>query len=137
MYLETSHHAGIMSPVEHIFPLGCNTADTQVRGSTTDTRKAGAGAQTESPGLIAGGEAGMPSAEKVLASQVNWHLVMVSCVSNSGQFLLDSSPCVNFIIPVVATKTSHSGDENWGDRGSSWDERHQNFQANMGIWGWS
>ena len=37
-----------MSPVEHIFPLGCNTADTQVRGSTTDTRKAGAGAQTES-----------------------------------------------------------------------------------------
>ncbi|KAJ1356833.1 hypothetical protein KIN20_014646 [Parelaphostrongylus tenuis] len=44
-----------MSPVGHIFPLGCNTADTQVRGSTTDTRKAGAGAQTESPGLTAGG----------------------------------------------------------------------------------
>ena len=45
---------------------------------------------------------------------MNWHLGMVSCISNSGQFLLDSSPCVNFIIPVVATKTSHSGDENWG-----------------------
>ena len=44
-------------------------------------------------------------------------LGMFSCVSNSGQFLLDSSPCVNFIIPVVATKTSHSGNENWGDRG--------------------
>ena len=54
---------------------------------------------------------------KVLASQVNWHLGMVSCVSNSGQFLLDSSPCVKFIIPVVVTKTPHSGDENWGDRG--------------------
>ena len=49
----------------------------------------------------------------------------------SGQFLLDSSPCVNFIIPVVGTKTSHSGDENWGDRGWSWGERHQDSQANM------
>ena len=52
-----------MSPVGHIFPLGCNTADTQVRGSTTDTRKAGAGAQTESPGLTGGGGAGVLSAE--------------------------------------------------------------------------
>ena len=74
---------------------------------------------------------------KVLASQVNWHLGMVSCVSNSGQFLLDSSPCVNFIIPVVVTKTSHSGDENWGDRGWSWRERHQSSQANIYTWGWS
>ena len=41
---------------------------------------------------------------------------MVSCVSNSGRFLLESSPCVNFMVPVVATKTSHSGDENWGER---------------------
>ena len=48
MSLETSHHAGLMSFVGHIFPLGYNTADKQVRGSTTDTRKAGAGAQTES-----------------------------------------------------------------------------------------
>ena len=54
---------------------------------------------------------------KGLSSQVNWRLGMVSCVSNSGQFLLDSSPYVNFIIPVVGTKTSHSGDENCGDRG--------------------
>ena len=30
-----------MSIVGHIFPLGYNTADTQVRGSTTDTRKLG------------------------------------------------------------------------------------------------
>ena len=63
MSLETSHHAGLMSAVGHIFPLGCNTADTQVRGNTTDTRKAGAGAQTESPGLTAAGGLGVPSAE--------------------------------------------------------------------------
>ena len=30
------------------FPPGVDTAETQVRGSTVDTRKAGAGAQTES-----------------------------------------------------------------------------------------
>ena len=53
----------------------------------------------------------------VLASRVNWHLAMVTCVSVSGQFVLDSSPCVNYIIPVVVTTTSHSGDENWGERG--------------------
>ena len=44
-----------MSLVGHIFPLGYNRANTQVRGSTTDTGKAGAGAQTESPGLMGGG----------------------------------------------------------------------------------
>ena len=53
MSLETSYHAGLMSFAGHVFPLGYNTADTQVRGSTTDTRKAGAGAQTESSGLRA------------------------------------------------------------------------------------
>ena len=63
MSLETSHHVGLMSLVGHNFPLGYNTADTQVRGSTTHTRKAGAGAQTESPGLMGGGGGGVPSAE--------------------------------------------------------------------------
>ena len=63
MSLETSHHAGLMSAVGHIFPLGCIAADTQVRGSTTDTRKAGAGAQAKSPGLSAGEGAGVPSTE--------------------------------------------------------------------------
>ena len=63
MSLETSHYAVLMSLLGHIFPLGYNTADTQVRGSTTDTRKAGAGAQTESPGLTGGGGVGVPSAE--------------------------------------------------------------------------
>ena len=53
----------------------------------------------------------------VLASRVTWNLAMVTCVSVSGQFVLDSSPCVNYIIPVVVTTTSHSGDENWGERG--------------------
>ena len=52
-----------MSLVGDIFTLGYNTADIQERGSTTDTRKAGAGAQTESPGLTLGGVEGMPSAE--------------------------------------------------------------------------
>ena len=56
---------------------------------------------------------------------------MDSCVSNLGQFILDSSPCVNFIIPVVVTKTSNSGDENWGDMGWSWGERHRDSQASM------
>ena len=51
-----------MSLVGHIFPWGI-TADTQVRGSATDSRKAGAGAQTESPGLTGGGGVGVPSAE--------------------------------------------------------------------------
>ena len=63
MSLETSHHAGLMSLVGHIFPLGYNTADTQVRGSTTDTRKAGVGAQTEPPVLTEAGGLGVPSAE--------------------------------------------------------------------------
>ena len=63
MPLETSHHAGLMSLVGHIFPPGYNTADTQVRGSTTDTWKTGAGAQTESPELTGGGVAVGPSAE--------------------------------------------------------------------------
>ena len=63
MSLETSYHAGLMSLVGHIFPLGYNRADTQIRGSTTDTGKAGAGAQTEAPGLTGGGGEGVPSAE--------------------------------------------------------------------------
>ena len=50
-----------MSLVGHIFPWGI-TADAQVRGSTTDTRKSGAGAQTETPGLTAGGGAVVSSA---------------------------------------------------------------------------
>ena len=63
MSLETSHHSGLMSLVGHIFPLGYNTGDSEVRGSTTDTRKAGAGAQTESSGATGGRGAGVPSAE--------------------------------------------------------------------------
>ena len=53
----------------------------------------------------------------VLASRVNWHGAMVTCVSVSGQFVLDSSTGVNCIIPMVVSKTSHSVDENWGERG--------------------
>ena len=64
MSLETSHHAGLMSLVGCIFPLGCNKEDTQVIGSTTDTRRAGSGAQTESPGLMAGGGARVPSGQQ-------------------------------------------------------------------------
>ena len=53
----------------------------------------------------------------ILASRVNWRWAMVSCVSVSGQFVLDSSPCVNCIIPEVVSKTSHSMDEYWGEVG--------------------
>ena len=53
----------VSCPLWDTFSLWCNTADTQVRGNTTDTRKAGAGAQTESPGLTAAGGLGVPSAE--------------------------------------------------------------------------
>ena len=52
-----------MSFVGHIFPLGYNTGDTLVRGSTTDTRKAGAGAQTESP---------VETLEKVVGLRLIW-----------------------------------------------------------------
>ena len=41
MSLETSHHAGLMSLVEHIFPLGCNTADTQSEGAPRTPGKQG------------------------------------------------------------------------------------------------
>ena len=53
----------------------------------------------------------------VLTSRVNWHWAMFTCVSISGQFVLDSCLCVNCIIPVVVSKTSHSVDEYWGERG--------------------
>ena len=53
----------------------------------------------------------------VLASRVNWRWPVVTCVSVSGQCVSDSSPGVNCIIPAVVSKTSHSVDENWGERG--------------------
>ena len=73
----------------------------------------------------------------VQASRVNWCWAMVMCVSIPGHFVLDSSPCVNCIIPVVVSKTSHCVDETWGQRGSSWGERHQDSQAHVDTWGWS
>ena len=73
----------------------------------------------------------------VLASRVNWHWAMVMCVCISGHFVLDSSLGVNCIIPVVLSKTSHSVDETWGERGSSWGESHRDSQAHVDAWGWT
>ena len=119
--LDAPHPAGLIPvPCGHTFPLGWNTAETRVRGGTktpgrhvlelrlspqasrTHDRRRGSSALRR---II------------VLASRANWHWAMVTCVSALGQFVLDSSLCVNCIIPVVVTTTSHSGDENWGERG--------------------
>ena len=66
--LDAPNHEGLIPvPRGHTFPLGWNTAETRVRGGTKDARKAGAGAQTESPvipriigkfGLVVQNEAG-------------------------------------------------------------------------------
>ena len=66
--LDASHPAGLIPvPRGHTFTLGWNTAETRVRGGTKDSRKAGAGAKTESPiihriigkfGLVVQSEAG-------------------------------------------------------------------------------
>lgn len=99
--LHAPHPAGLIPvPWGHIFPLGWNEEETRVRGRTKDYRKAGAGAQTEAPSLGNHGKGRARSALhriNVLASRVNWQRATVTCVSVSGQFVLDSSPRVNCV----------------------------------------